>query len=167
MPRGTFPGRLIESFDEGFRFHVDYNSRGRTREPSRTPEVCNLVPRLPVATQVPVGLGLLAGLSFALQSLGRRTQQLLDLLQALLLRGELQNLLADLGLELHPACDGERQVPVRWLYLDPDRTFGRGFDDPLEQGYTLLGQRADVFLSLILEVFDLTHVVRLARKDVV
>src|SRR3712207_8277908 len=53
----------------------------------------NLPSWLPVATQVPVGLGLLAGLPFALKSLGRRTQKLLDLLQALLLRGELQNLL--------------------------------------------------------------------------
>src|SRR3712207_9020670 len=62
---------------------------------------------------------------FPYTTLFRSREQLLDLLQAFLLRGQLQYLLAGLQVELHAAGDGEREVPVRRLYLYADRALRR------------------------------------------
>src|SRR3712207_3467272 len=104
---------------------------------------------------------------FPYTTLFRSREQLLDLLQAFLLRGQLQYLLAGLQVELHATSDGEREVPVRRLYLYADRALRRRLDHPLEQGYTLFGQGVHVLLRLLLEVLDLPHVVRPAGEDVV
>ena len=78
---------------------------------------------------MPVGLGLLAGLPFALESLGGRAQKLLDLLQALLLRGELQDLLPDLGLELDAGkIGGYGEMVFKALQTYSDGTVVRWID---------------------------------------
>ena len=102
-----------------------------------------------------VCLGFLAGLSLALQPLGGCGQEFLYLLQALLLGGELQDLLARLGLELDAAGDGEGEVPVGRLYLDADGALGRGLDDPLQRALCTPRPGTDVLLGLLLEVLDL------------
>src|SRR3712207_1521715 len=124
-----------------------------------------LLPWPPGAAQVTVLLGLLAGLPLALEPFGRRGEELPDLLQALLLRGELQDLLPGLQVELYAAGDGEREVPVGGLYLYPDRALRRRLHDPLEQGDALLRERRYVLLRLLLEVLAPPSEVRLAGED--
>src|SRR5215218_1900352 len=123
--------------------------------------------RAPVAAQVTVFLSLLAGLLFAFEPLGRRGEKFLDLLQAPLLRRELEDLLPGLQIEIYAAGDREREVPVRRLYLYSDRALRRCLHDPFEQGDTLLRERRHVLLRLLLEVLDLPDVVGFAGEDAV
>src|SRR3712207_2223066 len=122
---------------------------------------------MPVAAQVAVVLGLLAGLPLALEPIGRGGEELPDLHQAFLLRGQLEDLLPGLQVELYASGDREREVPVRRLYLYPDRALGRRLHDPLEEGDALLREHRNLLLRLLLEVLDVPDVIGLAGEDAV